>query len=98
MSLVIVISENAINSLGADRDQVRQRFEALARGEIFVHDTRDIYWESGITINPGMVVTPEDRLDQAYYQAMADLAAGQLPGGDGSGAGPGAGSGRIAWS
>lgn len=74
MSLVIVISENAIASMHATGNVPAD----LVGNEIYVHDTREIYWESGENINPGMHVSAEDRLDQAYYTAMAQMAAEQM--------------------
>ena len=73
MSLVIVISENALANMHATGSIPAD----LVGSEIFIHDTRDIYWESGETINPGMHVSEDDRLDQSYYTAMAQLAAEQ---------------------
>lgn len=93
MSLVIVISENALNSM---RDPGVFPSELVGR-EIYVHDTRDIYWESGEIINPGMVVSEEDRLDQGYYTAMALLAAESAPPSTSAATEPAAQPQRICW-
>lgn len=69
MSLVIVLSDNAVASMRATGSFPS---DMLGR-EVFIHDTRDVYIETGEDIHPGMTISEADKLDQAYYTAMAQL-------------------------